>query len=128
VKSKTSVSSTDRLHRHCRGCIPQNAETQHLIGLTLAILHIKNGILRITIQVGAGLCIGDNDPVISFPFKIKPIKIKALKHIEFAFRPKTAVLKHDVLLQKDEELRNWRKLYNEDRHNLEDYSLQYIIR
>jgi len=98
--------------------MPQNA------GLTLAIFHIKKRILRIMLQVGAGLCIEGN----CFPAKMKPIKIKALKHIEFVFRPKFPVLKHAVLLERDEEIRNWRKLCNEDRHNLEDCSLQHIIR
>jgi len=91
-------------------------------GLTLAIFHIKKGILRITFRVGAGLCIEGNDPDNCFPAKVKPIKIKVLRHIEFAFRPKFAVLKHAVLLERDEEKRNWRKLCNEDRLNLEDCS------
>jgi hypothetical protein len=121
VRSKTSTSSTERLHRYCRCCISQKA------GLTLAVFHIKKRILKITPQVGAGLRIED-DPDNCYPAKIKPIKIKALKHIEFAFRPKTLVLKHAVLLQRDEEIRNWRKLCNEDRHNLEDYSVQHSAR
>jgi hypothetical protein len=95
---------------------------------TCYISYQKKGILSITFEAGAGLCIEDNDADNFFPAKIKPIKIKALKHIEFAFQPKSAVLKHAVLLQRDEEIGNWRKLCNEDRHNLEDCSSQHTIR
>jgi len=68
--------------------------------MPLAIIHIYKGILRSTFQVGAGLCVEGNDSDNCFPLKIKPIKIKALKQIEVAVRPKFAVVKHAVLLER----------------------------